>query len=64
MGEREGGRKRGNIRYARRLRGITYLEWLKLAHLINRSFDKQKRELEKGIQLAPDEELQVQIKLL
>lgn len=42
---------------ATRLGGMSYHEWLKLQMVINRSFDKQKREQERALQLASAEEL-------
>lgn len=38
-------------KYIEALKGISYSEWIKLQIAINRKFEMQRKELEKGLQL-------------
>lgn len=44
-------------KYLEALNGISYLEWQKLQHVIERVFEKQRRELERSLQLSSSEEI-------
>lgn len=44
--------------YIQALQGITAAEWKKLSYVINGSFEQQKNELEKELQLASAEDVE------
>lgn len=42
-------------RYINALKGISYIEWVKLKHGIDRTFEQEKSELEKTLKFANTE---------
>ncbi len=49
--------------YINALKGISLLEWRKLAHLINRSFEKKEIEAAKDLRLKEDNRMNKREKL-
>ena len=45
------------MKYVRGLYGITALEWIKVQHMVNQSFEAKKRETEKTICLSSDDDV-------
>ncbi len=41
-------------RYAEKLDGISYTDWIRVKCSVDKAFDKQKKELDKNIQLSAE----------